>query len=156
MWKTIQGQLFARSDESDNLPKYKTSEWWTAGLIQQLIYFSLNTWQIRNDHLHRNKLAREETLVRRELQDEMALWYARAAKLGSVFNKYLRMPLLQRKTQAVKQRRSWIETVKAQYGYIEWLKHENGNTILDYCVRIGHNVGPGDESSGSNTSPHID
>ena len=119
MWKSIQGRHFARCDESDNLPKYKTSEWWTAGLIQQLIYFSLNTWQIRNDHLHRNKLVREETIVRRELQDEMALWYARAEKLGSVFDKYLRMPLLQRKTQAVKQLRSWIEMVKAQYGYVE-------------------------------------
>ena len=86
----------------------------------------------------------------------MAVWYTRAAKLGTAFDKYIRMPLLQRKTQAVKQLRSWIETVKAQYGYIEWLKNENGNTILDYCVRIGHNVGPGDESSGSNTSPHID
>ena len=156
MWKVIQGRHLAQYDEDDNIPKYKTAEWWTAGLIQQLIYFSLNTWQIRNDHLHRDRTAREETIVRRELQDEMAVWYTRAAKLGPAFDKYIRMPLLQRKTQAVKQLRSWIETVKAQYGYIEWLKNENGNTILDYCVRIGHNVGPGDESSGSNTSPHID
>ena len=138
MWKAIQGRHLAQYDEDDNIPKYKTAEWWTASLIQQLTYFSLNsTWQIRNEHLHQNRIAREETILRRELQDEMVVWYACAAKLGSAFEKYLRMPLLQRKTQAVKQLRSWIETVKAQYLYIEWLKNENGKILCPDWAQCG-------------------
>ena len=44
MWKEIQGKYISHGIEEEQQPAYKTAEWWTAGVIQQLIYFSLNTW----------------------------------------------------------------------------------------------------------------
>ena len=106
MWKEIQSKHIANYTEEKKQPAYKTAEWWTAGVIQQLVYFSLNTWQIRNDRLHRNRIEMENNRICRELQDEMTLWYEHAANLGTAFGKYFQMPLLQRKTQTAKYLRS--------------------------------------------------
>jgi hypothetical protein len=131
-WTTIQRQYMRQEIDDYPTPSYRTAEWWTIGLIQQLIYFTLNTWQIRNDHLHREKEIQEAMKRRVLLQEEMLSWYNRAPTLGCIFDKYFRIPFLQRKTYPTKQIHSWLETVKAQYGYAERKKSENGSTILDF------------------------
>jgi hypothetical protein len=62
-WHVIQNKYFSTFTEDDDLPDYKTATWWTAGLIQQLIYFSLNTWQIRNDFLHKDKVETAKSVL---------------------------------------------------------------------------------------------
>jgi len=57
-WSKLQGDQYATMD----LPECqacKTGTWWASTFIRQLIYFSLNTWQIRNDVLHKDKVATE-------------------------------------------------------------------------------------------------
>ena len=63
-------------------------------MIQQLIYFSLNAWQIRNDFLHKDKVETEAAVLRQMLQREMEDWYQRSATLGPTFTKYFRITLL--------------------------------------------------------------
>ena len=116
-WHVIQNKYFSTFTEDDDLPAYKTATWWTAGLIQQLIYFSLNTWQIRNDFLHKDKVETAKSVLRRKLQREMEDWYQRAPVLGATFRKFFRMTLLQRKTYSVKSIQSWLATVKEQSDY---------------------------------------
>lgn len=133
-WQEIQRLHFRVLNKNDQLPLYKTAEWWTAGLIQQLIYFTLNAWQIRNDYLHRDREMKERNRERQQLQEEMTVWHTRAARLGTLFNKYVRMPILQRKTHSSKQLRSWIETVKEQYGYAI-RKNVDGPSLLQYFTQ---------------------
>jgi hypothetical protein len=131
-WYGIQHDYLRKTVDEENTKPYKTAEWWTIGIIQQLVYFSLNAWQIRNDYLHREREKREEQKLRITMQEEMAHWYESAHKLGPSFERYFRISYLQRKTFPVKQIQSWLETVKAQYGYAERKKSENGSTILDF------------------------
>ena len=140
-WKTIQNYHLRQGENEGNYPKYKTAEWWSIGVIQQLIYFTLNTWQIRNDYLHKEREEQETNKIRRQCQEDMSSWYDKAATLGPIFEKYFRIPLMQRKTFPTKQIHSWIETVKAQYGYVERRKSENGSTILDYFGDGGPSTG---------------
>jgi len=116
-WHTIQNKYFSTFTDDDTLPEYKTATWSTAGLIQQLIYFSLNSWQIRNDFLHKDKTETEKAVLRRKLQREMADWYQKAPTLGATFTKYFRTTLLQRKTHSVKSMQSWLATVEEQSNY---------------------------------------
>ena len=119
MWKEIQRKHIASHRDDEQHPGYKTAEWWTAGLIQQIIYFTLNAWQIRNDHLHREKEQQEKQKCRQNAQSEMERWYARAPELGSHFDKYFQMPFLQRKLQSTKQLQSWVSMLNEQSDYAE-------------------------------------
>jgi hypothetical protein len=138
-WTKIQ-HLHSRLD-IDTMPPnpHRTAERWTIGIVQQLIYITLNTWQIRNDHLHRERETQEKMKLRNKLHEEMHDWYDKSSHLGHSFEKYFRITLLQRKTFPTKQIQSWLETVKAQYGYAERKKSENGSTILDF---FGGDGGP--------------
>ena len=55
MWKKIQSRHLGTMKDKENQSSYKNANWWAAGIIQQLIYYSLNVWQIRNDYLHKEK-----------------------------------------------------------------------------------------------------
>ena len=46
-WSLIQDKHFTSLDLPD-CQAYKTGTWWASNVIRQLIYLSLNTWQIRN------------------------------------------------------------------------------------------------------------
>ena len=87
-WKDIQRKHYDKYTDEDKHPAYKTAQWWTAGVIQQLIYFSLNTWQIRNDHLHKDRVEQASNKLRSDLQTEMDGWYRHAETLGAPFDKY--------------------------------------------------------------------
>ena len=118
-WHAIQNKYFATFTDDDTLPEYKTATWWTAGMIQQLIYFSLNSWQIRNDFLHKDKVETAAAVLRRKLQREMEDWYQRSATLGPTFTKYFRITFLIRKTHSIKSIQSWLATVREQSEYEE-------------------------------------
>ena len=64
------------SDESDApLPAHYTATWWTAGLIKELLYLSLNMWQQRNRFLHETETISQESQDREEALQEVADWY---------------------------------------------------------------------------------
>ena len=136
-WQQIQQKHMNEQQRENDSPSYRTAEWWAAGLIQQLIYFTLNTWQIRNDHLHQAKELTETNRIRREVQEEMAAWYIRAPALGRRFDKYVQLPLLQRKTQSTKQLQSWVAMMQEQTDYDDRNKDlpQFGRTEQDYRTR---------------------
>jgi hypothetical protein len=125
-WKAIQQQYSHSKRDTDTKAVYKTAEWWAAGLIQQLIYFSLNAWQIRNDHLHKEKEQLDKQVLRTNIQQEIGEWYDRAPSLDKSFGKYFAIPLLQRKTHSTPQLQSWLATVKEHWGYDE--RHKKDTT----------------------------
>ena len=136
-WQQIQQKHMTAQQGDNSNTLYRTAEWWAAGLIQQLIYFTLNTWQIRNDHLHKEKEQKETNKIRREVQEEMEEWYKRAPALGRRFDKYIQMPLLQRKTQSTKQLQSWVAMMQEQTKYDNRNKNlpRYGRTEQDYRTR---------------------
>ena len=127
MWKEIQGRHFEAMKDKDNQPAYKNADWWAAGIIQQLTYYSLNAWQIRNDYLHKEKEQQERNKVRRKLQREMEDWYEQAPALAKKYDKYFKLPLLQRKTHSTKQLQSWLSTLKEQWEYQERNEQTDNN-----------------------------
>ena len=167
-WRNIQTKHYSALNASR--AKYKTGTWWAAGLIQQLIYFTLNSWQIRNNFLHRDREAQERNTLRRQLIQTIEGWYDKAGQLGVTFQKYFRLPLLQRKTHSMKLMQSWLATITAQCDYqkrrtpahangrrsggvrgkednrrsYEQWEGEGSTSILDYYDRVPQ---PGDSGS---------
>jgi hypothetical protein len=170
-WRNMQTKHYKTSHTPR--PKYKTGNWWAAGIIQHLIFFTLNSWQLRNNHLHKDKKLQEYNILRQKLIGEMERWYSRANNLGASFRKYFRLPELQRKTHSVKQLQSWLATLNEQCNYRrrrsgnkrsgmsdgrrgrqdnrraydQW-EDEGHTTILDYYDRL-----PNPGSRGNNRLP---
>jgi hypothetical protein len=107
-------------------PAYRTAAYWASCLIQQIVYFTLNTWQIRNDKLHEDKVESERTQRRKEVLRDMARWYEEASTSRQEFRTHtlFKMPLLQRKTHSTPMIESWLSTVKEQYDYLERARNE--------------------------------
>jgi len=57
-------------------PKY-SGQWWASNLIKQIIYYSLNEWQIRNNKLHADLTENQYNTDRTKLQHEVQEWYSR-------------------------------------------------------------------------------
>ena len=115
-WQYIQGRHF----ESLDLPEsqvYKTGLWWTANLIRQVTYFSLNTWQIHNDSLHSDKKERLYNEDRSELCKRMRWWYNKAPRMGEKMQKYFRKSALVRGRECNQNIACWIDTFEANYKY---------------------------------------
>ena len=115
-WQYIQGRHF----ESLDLPEsqvYKTGLWWTANLIRQVSYFSLNTWQIRNDALHSDKKERVYNEDRSELCKRMRWWYNKAPRMSIKMQKYFRKSALVRGRECNQNIACWIDTFEAHYKY---------------------------------------
>ena len=61
-WTETQQRKYSRQsqhriDSNDEpLPKHYSGTWWAANLIKQVVFVSLNLWQIRNDTLHADKI----------------------------------------------------------------------------------------------------
>lgn len=80
-WSNIQSRHY----ESPDLPAsqaYKTGKWWASNLMRQVIYFSLNAWQIRNDVLHKDRLESNYEAERGKLRTHVRLWYSKAHKFS--------------------------------------------------------------------------
>ena len=63
-WQLIQedNEYEHLRQQGEKIPSHQTGMWWTNRMIQLIIYFALNEWQVRNDTLHekKEKIAREE------------------------------------------------------------------------------------------------
>ena len=69
-WQVIQDHEYERlKQQGEEIPNYKTGMWWTTRLIRLIIYFTLNEWQVRNDHLHEKKEKTERDVRRTQLKE---------------------------------------------------------------------------------------
>ena len=128
-WSKIQSDHYATLDMPE-CQAYKTGSWWTSNLIRQVIYFSLNSWQIRNDVLHKDKVATEYKRERDELCARGRFWYRNASKLGKRMQKYFKRTTLEREKDSNQQIACWIDTLEAHYKYLVERGKDSGRVPL--------------------------
>ena len=115
-WSTLQEQHYSTLD----LPEcqaYKTGKWWASHVIRQLIYFSLNAWQIRNDTLHKDKVQSIYNSERSELRKRIRWWYSNSSKFSRKMQKYFKKTMLERNNDSNQSLACWIDTVEGYYRY---------------------------------------
>ena len=120
-WRHLQTiHLRQTEDPKKPRPAYRTATYWASCLIQQIVYFTLNAWQIRNDKLHDDKVETERVAKQKESFREMQDWYQRADSSLPEFKNHnlFKMPYLQRKTHSTAMIESWLATVKEQHDYL--------------------------------------
>ena len=85
------------------------------------MYFTLNTWQIRNDKLHEDKVETEKNAKRRLLINQVATWYTNSRTSRPAFRDHnlFTMPFLQRKTHSAPMLESWLAAVQEQHDYLD-------------------------------------
>ena len=71
----IQMKAYGKDDTLQQMPAHYSATWWTAGLIKEIIYLSLNVWQQRNKFLHDNETMSQAISDREEALAEVADWY---------------------------------------------------------------------------------
>jgi hypothetical protein len=80
-WSEIQQKVYSKINaerKKQNKPplsKAFSGQWWAAKVIKQVVYYSLNAWQIRNNHLHKEKEQEEYYKERNNLQQQVSEWY---------------------------------------------------------------------------------
>ena len=73
-WTAMQQSEYSKQSQhrinnnDDPLPKHYSGNWWAANLIKQVVFLSLNLWQIRNDALDADKIMTDYNTQRRLLQ----------------------------------------------------------------------------------------
>ena len=101
-WTAIQQSEYSRqiqhriNTNDDPLPKHYFGNWWTANLIKQVVFMSLNLWQIRNDALHADQIMTDYNTQRRLLQTKTATWNDKEKEFEAEDSKYFHQPYLER------------------------------------------------------------
>ena len=96
---------------------YKTGVWWTANLIRQITYFSLNQWQIHNDLLHKDKAEKIYNQERSKLHCRVHWWYRQESKMSRAMKKYFKKIAIERGKECNQNLACWIDTLEARYRY---------------------------------------
>ena len=106
------------ADESiDPVPSHYSSAWWTAGLIKELIYVSLNMWQHRNRFLHDTESARAELTARTTALEEAAEWYDKKHQFPREDQIHFHRSYAERCSNTTKQVRLWLQKIADLYKY---------------------------------------
>ena len=110
-------QMEAYRHDLDEVPSHYSATWWTAGLIKQMIYFSLNMWQHRNTYLHETEATRQALQDRADTIQEAACWYDNSHKFPSTDQIHFQRTFLERCTDTTKQVRLWLQKISDLYEY---------------------------------------
>ena len=125
-WGDIQDRFFVALDLPD-CQAYKTGLWWASNVIRQIIYFSLNSWQIRNDALHKDKVQTTYNEERKELRCRVRWWYNQEKKMESATMKnYFKKSMLSRAKDTNQSLSCWIDSVELSYKYATERGEERG------------------------------
>ena len=95
-------------DTTDEAPTHVTATWWTGELIRQILYFSLATWQHRNEYLHNKDEEDEKIRNRMEALTQMASWYDRAHQFPQEDKIHFARTYLDRCNDTTTQIRLWL------------------------------------------------
>ena len=128
-WSKLQNDQYSTMELPEG-QAYKTGTWWASNLIRQIIYFSLNSWQIRNDVLHKDKVETEYKRERTELCARGRFWYRNANNLGRRMQKYFKRPPLDREKDSNQQLACWLDTLEAHYKYLVERGKDSGRVPL--------------------------
>ena len=117
-WTTIQQREYSRQSQhridtnDEPLPKHYSGTWWAANLIKQVVFMSLNLWQIRNDALHADKIMTDYNTQCRLLQTQTATWYDKENEFEGDVSKYFHRPYLERITDPNHLLQKWCVSIE--------------------------------------------
>ena len=113
-WGKIQDEEYTKIRQREKLEVWYTGNWWTKHLIKNIIFWSLNEWQQRNEHLHKEIEQRIAEKERRRSNEEIIEMY-RQQDLRPVasLKRYFKLPLINKLQQNPSRQRQWIETIRA-------------------------------------------
>ena len=113
-WGKIQEEEYDIIRRREKLEVWYTGTWWTKHLIKNIIFWSLNEWQKRNEHLHHEVDKREIEKKRKECQEDiMELYERQENRPNAKVKRYFKTPLIDKLQQNPARQRQWIESIRA-------------------------------------------
>lgn len=116
-WQAIQDAEYDRlRHHGEDIPSYKTGIWWTTRLIQLLIYFVLNEWQVHNDHLQEKKEKTAREIRRTHLKEiTYQMYEAHQQADHKTLRRYFKRPYLETITKEMARLEHWLMAVISLY-----------------------------------------
>ena len=108
---------YKMDDKMEHIPPHYSATWWTAGLIKEIIYLSLNVWQQRNGFLHEQETMTQEAHDRTEALQEVAEWYDKKHMFPRCDQVHFHKTFLERCSDTTKQVRLWLQKISDLYDY---------------------------------------
>jgi len=97
------------------------------------VYYSLNAWQIRNNHLHKEKEQEEYYKERNNLQMQVSEWYKKQELFEKEDEHHFIIPTLERMNQTNGQMKTWCTAIQAIYKYNKYKKDRtHGQDIRNF------------------------
>ena len=113
-WGKIQEEEYLKIRKREKLDIWYTGTWWTKHLIKNIIFWSLNEWQKRNECLHQEVENRLKEIKRKECQkDIMELYTMQEDRPTAKLKRYFNTPLIKKLQQNPNRQRQWIESIRA-------------------------------------------
>ena len=113
-WGKIQEIEYDKIRKREKLEVWYTGTWWTKHLIKNIIFWALNEWQKRNEHLHKEVEQRLIEKKRKENhKDIVELYEKQENRPKGRMKRYFNMPLIDKLQQNPNRQRQWIESIRA-------------------------------------------
>ena len=131
-WGKIQETEYKKIGQREKLEVWYTGNWWTKHLIKNIIFWSLNEWQKRNEHLHNEIEQRIKEKDRQQCNEDIIELY-RQHELRPIANvrRYFKLPLIDKLQQNPSRQRQWIETIRALRDKVALQKRKNKLALQD-------------------------
>ena len=114
VWSNIQENEYTRIREKEPLDVWYTGTWWSKHISKNIIFWALNEWQRRNEHLHREREVRLKEKERGKCQEDvMELYRQQEEEPIKKLKRYYRLPLIERLQQNPRRQKQWIDTIRA-------------------------------------------
>ena len=101
----------------DKIPAHLLAMWWASEVAQQLLFFSLATWQYRNTYLHGRESQTQLIEDRREVVEQMAEWYERKHEFPRVDQANFTRTFLNWCSDMTKQIQLWLGKIVDIYEF---------------------------------------
>ena len=112
----IQMSAYNADKSLDPVPShYSSTCWWTAGLIKEVIYMSLNLWQHRNQFLHETETAQADVIDRTKALEDAAEWYDKKHQFPKEDQIHFHRSYAERYSDTTKQVRLWLQKIADLY-----------------------------------------
>ena len=113
-WGRIQDDEYAKIRKREDLEVWYTGTWWTKHLIKNIVFWALNEWQKRNEHLHKEKEQRVMEKKRKECHNTIVELYEKQENRQSAkLRRYFKIPLIEKLQQNPARQKQWIESIRA-------------------------------------------
>ena len=114
-WGKIQEAEYEKIRQREQLDIWYTGTWWTKHLIKNIIFWALNEWQKRNEHLHQEVEKKETEKKRKKCQIEIIDLYERQDnRPKATLKRYFKIPaLIEKLQQNPARQRQWIDSIRA-------------------------------------------